>query len=133
MDINNQNNSPVNDTITNSNEVKGTEKSDYDYAETESKLIDEIQKIKQNADSYGDVVQVVGRRPKVADSNGRGNGYAYEYKLSDGRVVSNDEAWTLANAGKLQGVTGSHNHGRKFIRGVGDGQTDNNLGNLPGF
>lgn len=109
------------------------EDSNYNYYEVEQQIINQIQQIKANADSYGPVVDVVARRSIVADSDGRGNGYEYEYQLSDGRIVSNDAAWELANAGKLNGVVGSHNHGRKYIRNVGDGNPDNNLGNLPTF
>lgn len=116
-----------------SNSNQRSEDGDYNYYEVEQQIINQIQQIKSNADSYGPVVDVVARRSIVADSNGRGNGYEYEYQLSDGRVVSNDVAWELANAGKLNGVVGSHNHGRKYIRNVGDGNPDNNLGNLPTF
>lgn len=109
--------------------------SDYDYFEVEQKIIKQIQEIKRNADSYGDVVEIVGRRAVLAKSNngGRGNGYEFEYLLSDGRIMSNDQCWELANAGKIKNVISSHNHGRKYIRSVGDGMSENNLGNLPTF
>lgn len=107
---------------------------DYDYYEIERKIIEDVTRIKANADQYGEVVDVVGRRAILTrGSNGRGNGYAYEYKLSDGRVVSNDYAWELANAGKLRNIVGSHNKGRKYIRSVGDGITSNSLSRLPRF
>ena len=108
---------------------------DYDYFEVEQKIIKQIQEIKRNADSYGDVVEIVGRRAILAKSNngGRGNGYEFEYLLSDGRIMSNDQCWELANAGKIKNVISSHNHGRKYIRSVGDGMSENNLGNLPTF
>lgn len=112
--------------------------SDYnderDYFEIERRIVDDITRIKANADSYGEVVDVVGRRAVLARrENGRGNGYEYEYKLSDGRIVSNDYAWELANAGKLRNIISSHNRGRKYIRAVGDGVSKNNLGALPRF
>lgn len=109
--------------------------SDYDYFEVEQKIIKQIQEIKRNADSYGDVVEIVGRRAVLVklDNGGRGNGYEFEYLLSDGRIMSNDQCWELANAGKIKNVIGSHNHGRKYIRSVGDGKLENNLGNLPPF
>ena len=107
---------------------------DGDNFEIEREIIRQVQIIKMNADKYGKVVEVVGRRAVLARStNGRGNGYQFEYLLSDGRIVSNDYAWELANAGKLKNIIGSHNKGRKYIRKVGDGVTGNNLGNLPGF
>lgn len=108
---------------------------DYNYFEVEQKIIKQIQEIKRNADSYGDVVEIVGRRAVLAksDNGGRGNGYEFEYLLSDGRIMSNDQCWELANAGKIKNVISSHNHGRKYIRSVGDGMSENNLGNLPTF
>lgn len=108
---------------------------DYDYFEVEQKIIKQIQEIKRNADSYGDVVEIVGRRAVLvkSDNGGRGNGYEFEYLLSDGRIMSNDQCWELANAGKIKNVISSHNHGRKYIRSVGDGMSENNLGNLPTF
>lgn len=108
---------------------------DYDYFEVEQKIIKQIQEIRRNADSYGDVVEIVGRRAILAKSNngGRGNGYEFEYLLSDGRIMSTDQCWELANAGKIKNVIGSHNHGRKYIRSVGDGMLENNLSNLPTF
>ena len=108
---------------------------DYNYFEVEQKIIKQIQEIKRNADSYGDVVEIVGRRAILTKSNngGRGNGYEFEYLLSDGRIMSTDQCWELANAGKIKNVIGSHNHGRKYIRSVGDGMLENNLGNLPTF
>ena len=108
-------------------------KSDYDYFDVEQQIVNEIQQIKQNADNYGDVVEIVGRRSRLVESESRGNGYEYEYLLSDGRIVTNDQCWELANAGKIKNVIGSHNHARKYVRSVGDGTTENNLGNLPTF
>ena len=104
--------------------------------ETERRIMDDVRKIEQNTEMYGECVEVIARRSVIAtpdELGDRGNGYEYEYKLSDGRVVSNDEAWNLANAGKLKNAIGSHNHGRKHIRSVGDGNTENNLSDLPTF
>lgn len=122
-----------NNSTGNSRSLEGTSNDDYNYFEVEQKLMSQIEKIQQNANSYGQIVEVVGRRSVISESDGRGNGFEFEYKLSDGRIVSNDQAWELANAGKIKNVIGSHNHGRKYIRSVGDGVTDNNLGNLPTF
>lgn len=105
----------------------------YNKTETERQIVEDVKYVQQHESEYGDVVDVVARRPIPADSDGRGDGVVYEYKLSDGRVVSNDEAWELANAHKLRNIIGSHNHGRKYIRSVGDGDDENNLGNLPTF
>lgn len=108
----------------------------YDYFEVEKQIINEVQEIRKNADNYGDEVEIVGRRAVLAksdDNRSRGNGYQFEYLLSDGRIMTNDECWELANAGKIKNVIGSHNHGRKYIRSVGDGKLENNLGNLPSF
>ena len=118
------------------NENSNTNSSTYngDAYEIEREIIRQVQIIKMNADKYGDPTDVVGRRAILArSSNGRGNGYQFEYLLADGRIVSNDEAWDLANAGKLRSIIGSHNKSRKYIRRVGDGVRANNLGNLPGF
>ena len=112
----------------------GNYNDERDYFEIERRIVDDVTRIKANADSYGEVVDVVGRRAVLARrENGRGSGYEYEYKLSDGRIVSNDYAWELANAGKLRNIIGSHNKGRKYIRAVGDGVSKNNLGALPRF
>ena len=108
----------------------------HDAIETERRIVEEVRNIENNASTYGEEVEVIARRAIIAESDelgNRGNGYVYEYKLSDGRIVSNDEAWTLANAGRLKNVIGSHNHGRKHIRSVGDGNTKNNLSDLPTF
>ena len=118
------------------NENGNTNSSTYnrDAYEIEREIIRQVQTIKMNADKYGEPTDVVGRRAVLArSSNGRGNGYQFEYLLADGRIVSNDEAWELANAGKLRSIIGSHNKSRKYIRRVGDGVRANNLGNLPGF
>ena len=118
------------------NENSNTNSSTYngDAYEIEREIIRQVQIIKMNADKYGEPTDVVGRRAVLArSSNGRGNGYQFEYLLADGRVVSNDEAWELANAGKLRNIIGSHNKSRKYIRRLGDGVRANNLGNLPGF
>lgn len=130
--------SSTRDTNSNSKLIRDYRKNsngDYDYFEVEQKIIKQIQEIKRNADSYGDVVEIVGRRAILAKSNngGRGNRYEFEYLLSDGRIMSTDQCWELANAGKIKNVIGSHNHGRKYIRSVGDGMPENNLGNLPTF
>lgn len=118
------------------NENGNTNSSTYnrDAYEIEREIIRQVQIIKMNADKYGEPTDVVGRRAVLArSSNGRGNGYQFEYLLADGRVVSNDECWELANAGKLRNIIGSHNKGRKYIRSAGDGIRDNNLSNLPPF
>ena len=118
------------------NENGNTNSSTYnrDAYEIEREIIRQVQIIKMNGDKYGEPTDVVGRRAVLArSSNSRGNGYQFEYLLADGRVVSNDEAWELANAGKLRNTIGSHNKDRKYIRRVGDGVRENNLGNLPGF
>lgn len=107
--------------------------SNYNHAKVEEELVAQVREIKNKAETYGEKVDVVGRRSVFAEGDGRGNGYKYEYKLSDGRIVNGDEAWELANAGRLNGVVGSHNHGRKHIKNVGDGNVENNLGNLPSF
>lgn len=110
-----------------------TRDDEYDY-QIEREIIRQVQLIKMNADKYGEVTDVVGRRAVLArSSTGRGNGYQFEYLLADGRIVSTDECWELANAGKLRNIIGSHNKGRKYIRSAGDGIRDNNLSSLPGF
>ena len=131
---NNSEQFPSSNSGTNENGNPNSSTYNRDAYEIEREIIRQVQIIKMNADKYGEPTDVVGRRAILArSSNGRGNGYQFEYLLADGRVVSNDEAWELANAGKLKNIIGSHNKDRKYIRRVGDGVRENNLGNLPGF
>lgn len=85
----------------------------------------DLQYVRDHQDEYGEPVNVVGRRQAA--------GGGFEYKLSDGRIVSNEEAWSLANAHKLKGFMGSHNNGRKYIKTIADGNPDNNITNLDTF
>lgn len=97
--------------------------------EVERKIIEDVQRVKANLDSYGDEVEVVAKRVVISEDGG----YEYEYKLSDDRVVSNDYAWEMAQAGRLRHIIGSHNKGKKHIKSVGDGRAENNLGSIPRF
>lgn len=67
------------------------------------------------------------------DNEYRGNGYAYEYKLDNGDIVNNEQAYELALNGQLDGVMASHNKGTKYIRTIGDGKDGNDLNDLPNF
>lgn len=101
--------------------------------EIEKKIREDANYAKQNADKFGEVVDVVAYRSVLSPTEDGGYTTVRQYKLSDGRVVSNEEAWTLCNAGKIRGYIGSHNRGKKHIKAIGDGNVKNNLGNLPLF
>ena len=103
---------------------------DVKILEEKRRIIEEIHKIRSNPDAYGEEVEIVAKRATLSMKR---RGYEYEFKLSDGRIVSNDEAWTLAIAGKIKNVIGSQNKGNKYIRTVGDGKLGNNLGAIPNF
>lgn len=65
-------------------------------------------------------MKIVGRRKTEVNQNNsngdsRGNGYSFEYKLDDGSVVSNEQAYEMALNGQIEGVLASHNGGTKYI------------------
>jgi hypothetical protein len=53
------------------------------------------------------------------------------YKLSDGRLVSKQEGIDLARSGEIRGVAIAKNQGNEYLRGLPDGEQENNLGSLP--
>ena len=55
------------------------------------------------------------------------------FKLDNGQVVTDEEAYDLAKEGKLEGVVASTNKNNKYIRTIPDGDVSNNLDNLPTF
>lgn len=84
-------------------------------------------------------MKIVGRREKKLNQNNnsgndsRGNGYSFEYKLDDGSVVSNEQAYEMALNGQIEGVLASHNGDTKYIRSIPDGKDGNDLNDLPQF
>lgn len=67
------------------------------------------------------------------NNDSRGNGYSYEYKLDNGTVVTNEQAYEMALRGELDGILASHNGSTKYIRSIGDGKDGNDLDDLPKF
>lgn len=62
------------------------------------------------------------------------NGDNKEFKLEDGKVVSLDEAINMCERGELPDYNvGTSKSGSKFIRGNADGESSNNLDQMPTF
>ncbi|MCL2034982.1 MAG: DUF3892 domain-containing protein [Oscillospiraceae bacterium] len=59
------------------------------------------------------------------------NGRVSGYKLSDGRVLSKEEAVRLAREGGISGVGISSRKGNEYLKSLPDESENNNLGNLP--
>jgi hypothetical protein len=55
------------------------------------------------------------------------------FKLDNGQVITDEEAYDLAKEGKLEGVVASTNKNNKYVRTIPDGDPSNNLDNLPTF
>lgn len=53
------------------------------------------------------------------------------YKLSDGTIVSKEEAVSLARSGGISGVGISTRKGNEYLKSLPDGSESNNLGSLP--
>jgi hypothetical protein len=57
-----------------------------------------------------------------------------QVRLHDGTVVDLDQAISLADAHKIAGVmVGAARNGRQTLKGIADGDPENNLQNLPEF
>lgn len=62
------------------------------------------------------------------------NGDNKEFKLEDGKVVSLDVAINMCERGELPDYNvGTSKSGSKFIRGNADGESSNNLDQMPTF
>lgn len=60
------------------------------------------------------------------------NGEIISYRLDTGQVISKSEGIKLAEQGQIDGVTvGVSKSGEKFLRSMPDGDSSNNLDNLP--
>ncbi len=53
------------------------------------------------------------------------------YQLSDGRVLSKEEAVGLAKQGGIRGVGIATRKGNEYLKSLPDENENNNLGNLP--
>lgn len=53
------------------------------------------------------------------------------YQLSDGRMLTKEEAIMLARAGGISGVGISSRKGAEYLKSLPDESENNNLGNLP--
>ncbi len=71
---------------------------------------------------------------KVAFVRKNTDGEITAVKLSNGAVLEYDEAIQMARENKIAGATvGKVRNGRTVLKGVADGDPDNNLDNLPRF
>ncbi|MCX7694416.1 MAG: DUF3892 domain-containing protein [Caloramator sp.] len=60
------------------------------------------------------------------------NGEIISYRLSTGQIISKGEGIKLAEQGQIEGVTvGVSKTAEKFLRSLPDGDSRNNLDNLP--
>ncbi len=59
------------------------------------------------------------------------SGSVVGYELSNGNVVSKDEAIQMAKSGQIEGVAVALNKGNEYLRSLPDGTENNNLSNLP--
>jgi hypothetical protein len=55
------------------------------------------------------------------------------FKLDNGQIITDEEAYDWAKEGKLEGVVAVTNKGNKYVRGVADGDPNNNIDSLPTF
>lgn len=59
------------------------------------------------------------------------SGEVVGYELSDGNLVSKDEAISLTKQGQISGVAVATNKGHEYLRTLPDGTENNNLSSLP--
>lgn len=59
------------------------------------------------------------------------NGRVIGYQLSDGRILTKDEAIQAAKNGDIAGVGISERRGTEYLKSLPDGTESNNLSNLP--
>lgn len=56
-----------------------------------------------------------------------------QFKLDNGEVIDVETAYQYAQDGKLEGVVAADREGTKYVRGINDGDDNNNLDSLPTF
>ena len=56
-----------------------------------------------------------------------------QFKLDNGEIIDVETAYQYAKDGKLEGVVAADREGSKYVRGVNDGDDNNNLDTLPTF
>lgn len=56
-----------------------------------------------------------------------------QFKLDNGEVIDVETAYQYAKDGKLEGVVAADREGTKYVRGINDGDDNNNLDSLPTF
>ena len=56
-----------------------------------------------------------------------------QFKLDNGEVIDVETAYQYAQDGKLEGVVAAEREGTKYVRGINDGDDNNNLDSLPTF
>lgn len=56
-----------------------------------------------------------------------------KYKLSDGRIIGEQDAVQLVESGELSGCTLGNRNGISYVRAYPDVDTSNNLASLPRF
>ncbi len=59
------------------------------------------------------------------------NGRVVGYQLSDNRIVSKEDAISLARGGGIKGVGIANRKESYYLKALPDGEENNNLGNLP--
>ena len=71
----------------------------------------------------------------VAVKKGQVDGHEVNvaFKLDNGEILDVEQAYEYAKDGKLDGIVATDRNGTKYIRGVNDGEDNNNLDNLPTF
>lgn len=67
------------------------------------------------------------------DNKPRRTGWAYEYLLDNGQVITTEQAYDMAMQGLLENIQCSTNKGVKYVRSMPDGNPDNDLQDLPTF
>ena len=72
--------------------------------------------------------------PRVKAVRRRRNGTIARVKLTTGEELTINQAFTRAKSGQIDNVQAVHREdGKKYIRSNPDGDTKNNLENLPEF
>jgi hypothetical protein len=56
-----------------------------------------------------------------------------QFKLDNGEIIDVETAYQYAKDGKLEGVVAADREGTKYVRGINDGDDNNNLDTLPTF
>lgn len=59
------------------------------------------------------------------------SGEVVGYELSNGKIVSKDDAILMAKQGEISGVAVATNKGNEYLRSLPDNKENNNLSSLP--